>query len=47
MTIKYLKYMQKWVAIFNKKAIAIGNTNQEAIAESLIWLQVVKGIKHN
>jgi len=47
MQIKYLKFMKKWVAIFNGKAIAVGNTNQEAINEAFTWLRVVKGIRHN
>jgi len=47
MQIKYLKFIKKWVAIFNGRAIAVGNTNKEALSEAFVWLKEVKGVKHN
>jgi hypothetical protein len=35
MQIKYLKFMQKWLASYQGKAIGIGNTAIEAIGQAL------------
>lgn len=34
METKYLSYMKKWLVKVNNKAIAVGNTKAEAIAEA-------------
>jgi hypothetical protein len=34
METKYLSYMKKWLVKINNRAIAVGNTKAEAIAEA-------------
>lgn len=35
MTIKYLKFFKKYIAIYHGQAVAVGNTHAEAIAEAI------------
>jgi len=37
--------MRKWVAIANKKAIAVGDTNIQALSEGLRVIKTLKQLK--
>jgi hypothetical protein len=47
MYIKYLKHVKKWVAIQNGKAVAIGETNKQALNEGIARLIVLSKRDYN
>ena len=44
MTLKYLKFMRKWIISYHGRAIAVGDTQGQAIEEAmeLLRLKIIK-----